>query len=93
MKQRPALVVSSDAFNASHNDIVVVAITSQVPITPSADEYAIQQNVLPSCGLPKASIIKLSKIVTLHQRLIIKKIGSMPQTILSLILAQIRSQF
>ena len=74
-KQRPALVISSDAFNVTHDDVVVVAITSQVSATPSADEFPIPKQELASCGLPKPSIVKLSKIVTLHQRLIIKYIG------------------
>jgi mRNA interferase MazF len=92
-KQRPALVVSSDAFNSTHADVVVTAITSQVPPTLSDDEFLISTQELPLCGLPKASIIKLSKIITLHQQLIIKRIGALPQVTLTVVLARIRNQF
>jgi mRNA interferase MazF len=92
-KQRPALVVSSDAFNSTHSDIVVVAITSHVPVSMGPDEFFISQDELRHCGLPKPSILKLSKIVTLHQRLTIKRIGSMSQPSLEKVLQQIRAQF
>jgi mRNA interferase MazF len=92
-KQRPALVVSSDLFNITHSDVIVAAITSQIPITLAADEFPISNHDLLSCGLPKASILKLSKIVTLHQRLIVKQIGALPQKTLDLVLIRIRAQF
>ncbi|MGH7968337.1 MAG: type II toxin-antitoxin system PemK/MazF family toxin, partial [Limisphaerales bacterium] len=40
-KQRPALVVSADAFNAVRDDVLVAAITSQVPVTLAEDEFMI----------------------------------------------------
>jgi mRNA interferase MazF len=30
-KKRPALIISSQSFNQSHDDLIVVAITSQKP--------------------------------------------------------------
>jgi mRNA interferase MazF len=92
-KQRPALVISSDVFNSTHDDVVVTAITSQVPATSAPDEFPLSKPDLISCGLPKPSIVKLSKIVTLHQQLIIKCIGALPQTTLEKVLSQIRQQF
>jgi mRNA interferase MazF len=92
-KQRPGLIVSSDLFNGTHSDVIVVAITSQVPTHLAADEFLISQAELLACGLPKASILKLSKIVTIHQRLLIKQIGSMPVASLAKILHELRSQF
>jgi len=92
-KQRPALVVSSDAFNATHSDVILVAITSQIPTRLAGDELLIPQNDLPQCGLPKASMVKSSKIVTLHQQLIIRRLGGMPPAILTRILDLIRQQF
>jgi mRNA interferase MazF len=38
-KQRPALVVSADAFNSTRDDVLVAAITSQVPAQLAADEF------------------------------------------------------
>jgi hypothetical protein len=48
-------------------------ITSQIPTTPGDDEVLLSGNELKEAGLPKPSIIKLSKIF--HQGLIRKKIG------------------
>jgi mRNA interferase MazF len=56
-KQRPALVVSTDAFNAIRDDVLVAAITSQVPAQLAADEFMIPAGDLAACGLPKPSCI------------------------------------
>jgi mRNA interferase MazF len=75
IKQRPALVLSPDRSNEVRPDLVVAAITSQIPTTPGDDEVLLSGNELKEAGLPKPSIIKLSKIFTIHQGLIRKKIG------------------
>jgi mRNA interferase MazF len=90
-KQRPALVVSDDAFNSTREDVLVVAITSQVPINLKADEFLIPTAELAVCGLPKPSIIRLLKLVSLHQQLVIKRIGRMPGPMLGQILEEIRN--
>lgn len=40
-KQRPALVVSADAFNFTRADVLVAAITSQIPAQLAGDEFMI----------------------------------------------------
>ena len=40
-KQRPALVVSSDALNAAGDDVLVAAITSQIAANLTAEEFMI----------------------------------------------------
>lgn len=75
IKQRPALVLSPDRSNKVRPDLVVAAITSQIPTTPGGDEVLLSGNELKETGLPKRSIVKLSKIFTIHQGLIRKKIG------------------
>ena len=92
-KQRPALVVSSDALNAASEDVLVAAISSQIPGNLSAGEFMIPSDDLVACGLPKPSIVRLAKLVALHRRLVIKRIGSMPEPVRSQILAQIRQLF
>ena len=92
-KQRPALVVSADTFNAAREDVLVAAITSQVPNTLAADEFMIPSVDLRACGLPKASIIRLSKLVSLHRQLVIKRIGALPPAVLSNVLTQLRQLF
>ena len=92
-KRRPALVVSSDEFNATRDDVIVVAITSQLPAVLLYDEHAISPGDLGLCGLPKPSIVKLSKIVTLHQQLVLKRIGALPPASLLALLHKIRQLF
>ncbi|MGD0814812.1 MAG: type II toxin-antitoxin system PemK/MazF family toxin [Verrucomicrobiota bacterium] len=40
-KQRPALIVSSDALNAASDDVLVAAITSQIAANLTAEEFMI----------------------------------------------------
>jgi mRNA interferase MazF len=89
-KQRSALVISPDAFNVVREDVLVVAITSQIPNTLAGDEFAIPAAELAACGLPKASLIRLTKLVSIHQQLIVKRIGVMPPQTLALALAQLK---
>ncbi|PYI98908.1 MAG: hypothetical protein DME98_02635 [Verrucomicrobia bacterium] len=64
-----------DRSNKVRPDLVVAAITSQIPPTPGDDEVLLSGNELKETGLPKPSIVKLSKIFTIHRGLIRKKIG------------------
>jgi mRNA interferase MazF len=82
-KQRPALVISSDRLNVEREDLLLVAISSQVKIPLPWDEFLIPQDDLAPCGLPKPSVVKLAKMVSLHRSLVIKRIGSMPTSTLA----------
>ncbi len=93
VKQRPAVVLSPDAFNANNSDAVLAAITSHVPAKLSEYELAIAANELAACGLPKPSVVKASKLVTLHQAIIRRKIGAMPLPTVARILEQSRKLF
>lgn len=85
-KQRPALIVSSNWFNSQRKDAIVMAISSQIPDQILKDEYLISFDDQQASGLPKSSIIKLGKIVTINQKLIRKRLGKMPgQTVSSII--------
>jgi mRNA interferase MazF len=53
---RPALMVSANAFNSVRDDVLVVAIASQVPATLAVDEFLIPAKDLALCGLPTPSI-------------------------------------
>jgi mRNA interferase MazF len=74
-KQRPALVVSSNALNARSDDVLVAAISSQIPAKLTAEEFMIPQSDLAACGLPKPSVVRLAKLAALHRQLVIKRIG------------------
>ena len=92
-KQRPALVVSPDAFNSTRDDVLVAAITSQAPLKLAADELLIPAAELAACGLPKPSILRLTKLAALQRQLVIKRIGTLPAATLTLVMAQLRQLF
>ena len=83
IKQRPALVISPDRLNDARPDLVVVAITSQIPAALGEDEMRLADAELGACGLPKPSIVKLGKIFTIHQGLIRKRLGRLSQRMLN----------
>jgi mRNA interferase MazF len=80
VKQRPAVILSSTVFNQRRQDVILVAITSHVPEVLMSDEYLLDDSEQREAGLPKPSIVKVGKIVTLDQRLIRKQLGRMPET-------------
>jgi len=81
-KQRPALVLSPERLNKIRLDLVLAAITSQVPAVLDEDEILLSTSELGAAGLPKPSIIKLGKIFTIHQALIRKKLGNIGEATL-----------
>ena len=80
VKQRPAIILSALAFNQRHQDAILAAITSHVPEVLMSDEYLLNDEEQSEAGLPKQSIVKVGKLVTLDQRLIRKLLGRMPAT-------------
>ncbi len=73
-KKRPAVVVSSRAYNAAKPDIVVMAVTSQLRPAPILGEVWLQD--WQSSGLIKPSAIK-PVFATLEQALIIRSLGAL----------------
>src|SRR5438876_9434566 len=69
VKQRPGLVLSPERLNKVRPDLVVAAITSQIPDVVGEEEMVVSDAALTMAGLPKASISKLGKIFTSHQGL------------------------
>ena len=88
-KQRPAIVLSPKRLNNLRSDLVVAAITSQIPDTLSDDEVLLSDADLRAAGLPKRSIVKLGKIFTIHQGLIRNKLGCIPQSTLDEVLKKL----
>ena len=72
-KRRPALVVSSNAFNKKHGLLWVVMITSASnPARP--DDIALAANT--KTGLPAASLIRPSKIATIGPERVVRVVGN-----------------
>jgi len=92
-KQRPALVISADDWNASQSDVVLVAVTSQIPETPVVGEVLLNLADLQAGGLPKASLVRTTKIFTMHQGLLRRTLGRLPEATVAGILGDLRKFF
>ena len=92
VKQRPAVIVSSTAANCARPDVIVVAITSQIPPKLAADEWMIPAPELAVWGLPKPSMVKTAKLFTIHQGLIKKAIGSVPESSMARLLERVAAE-
>jgi len=82
IKQRPVVVISQTWFNKRSTDIIVAAITSKLPTRYLASDCVLSATEQLAAGLPKRSMVRLGKIVTLDKRLIRKKLGTIsPETL------------
>ena len=72
-KRRPALIVSPDSFGPE--DVVLCAITSRVAPRPLPWDVSLQARDLVNGVLPRPSVVKVSKLFTMHQALILGRIG------------------
>jgi mRNA interferase MazF len=90
LKRRPALVVSPDPFNHAMQDLVLVAITSQVT---DDGRLTIDAGDCIEGGLPKKSVVKPTKLFTMHATLVLKKLGTLRPEKLETILGDLRAFF
>lgn len=81
LKQRPALVISSEAFNRSREDIILVAITSQSN-SARGGNYPIKGAEQKHSGLLREGVVLVGKIITIDQRLIRNKLGTLSPKVL-----------
>jgi len=93
VKQRPTLVLSADWFNASRDDCVVAAITSQIPSDLQPDEYQLSTSDLLAGGLPKPSLVRLGKLFTMSKSLLRKRLGTLPEATMVVVLKQMEQVF
>ncbi|MCI4625151.1 MAG: type II toxin-antitoxin system PemK/MazF family toxin [Candidatus Magnetoovum sp. WYHC-5] len=85
MKKRPAVIISSDVYNMSASDIVIMAITSQIYKTDTIGVCVIKN--WQQAGLFMQSAIKPA-ISTIEQIIVIKRLGKLAhEDILSMDLA------
>jgi len=73
-KKRPAVVVSSRAYNTMRPDVVVMAITSQFRASPALGEVWLGQ--WQAAGLLKPSAVK-PVFATLEQALVLRQLGTL----------------
>ena len=74
VKKRPAVVVSSDAYNRKRPDIIIMAVTSQMRSAGYFGDIAVNQ--WQQAGLLKPSVIK-PIVTTIEKSLVIKKLGQL----------------
>ena len=74
VKKRPALVVSANWYNKRYKDVVLVAVTSHVPLMLDKLDYRITESDFKTGKLYKDSIVKLGKMFTIENGLILKEI-------------------
>jgi len=73
-KKRPAVVISSSRYNTVSQDIIIMAVTSQMEKSFDIGEYLIKN--WKEAGLLKPSAIKFA-ISTIAQNLVLKKLGTL----------------
>ena len=71
-KKRPAVIVSSSAYNLARLDLVLMAITSQIGKIVQNDETEILE--WREAGLLKPSIVK-PVFTTIEKNLVLKRLG------------------
>ena len=73
-KKRPAVVISSSLYNEISQDIIIMAVTSQIEKTGEIGEYLIRN--WKEAGLLKPSALKPA-ISSIEQKLVLKKLGDL----------------
>lgn len=73
-KKRPAVVISSKAYNTERPDVIIMAVTSQIKPTAIIGEVIVQD--WQEAGLLKPSAIK-PVITTIEKSLVIKTMGQL----------------
>lgn len=74
VKQRPAVIISSRAYQAAKADLLILAITGQVRMPLGFGEALIQD--WQTAGLLKPSVLK-PVITTIEQRLVRRSMGTL----------------
>src|SRR5205807_5853468 len=76
--EKCGLVVSPDWFNSSNQDLVLVAITSQIGDDPRS--VLLDDADFVGGKLPKRSMVKLAKVFTIHSALIGKRLCAITES-------------
>jgi len=86
-KKRPAIIISNNNYNETHEDIVVVALTSNVE--PRDFTITLTSDNLEAGTLKVTSMIRADKIYTLNKSIVLKTFGKVKPNILSKIKASL----
>lgn len=73
--KRPAAIVSSDRFNRSRlATVIVAAVTSNLRLTEAPGNVRLTAS---ESGLPKASVVNVSQLLTIDRNLLDDRIGTL----------------
>jgi mRNA interferase MazF len=73
-KKRPAVVVSSQAYNQQRQDLIVMAVTSQIGPSPAFGEVTVTE--WKKAGLIRPSVTKPT-VASIEKGLVLKKLGQL----------------
>ena len=90
-KGRPALVVSPDQFNEAAEDLVLVAISSQIRGGPNT--LPLNPGDLVRGALPKRSEVRVTKLFTIHSALVLKRLCRLRERQLAAVLRLLQNFF
>lgn len=79
-KQRPVIVISNDTYNQNTGDVVAIALTSQPRTT--AYGFTITSANLTRGALKRPSQMRVDKIYTLAQSIIVRTFGRVDENVL-----------
>ena len=79
-KRRPVIIVSSDAYNASGVDMVVVAMTSNP--TQNTWSFVISSDDVADGRLNRPGTVRVDKVYTLAQCLAVVRFGRVSEQVL-----------
>lgn len=83
--RRPVVIVQGDTFNRSSiGTVVCAAITGNLKWADSPGNVALTARVT---GLPRASVVNVTQIVTLNKSELSERAGALPRAKLDLVLA------
>ncbi len=90
-KRRPCLVLATTSPRALPAHVIVCMMTSQLDGIRFPSDHVLAQ--FKSAGLPKPTLVRLAKVVTLEETLIVKKLGSLAETDRRAVKAAFKSLF
>ena len=82
-KARPALIVSDHSIGRRYNDVILVAITSQIIDEVKQTELLIEEGTpnFKQTGLVKTSVVRCEYIMTLPAKLIVRELGKLTEAL------------
>jgi len=90
-KRRPALVASPNIFNELNEDLILLAVTSQ--LSPFPHSIPVLSADCEEGTLPKESRVRLTKVFTLSSTLVLKKICRLGDRQMNMVLDGLRTLY